>query len=215
MKYFLAGIFILNLQACCQNTKNLSPNIKLDPGYDKIERISTEAACHGPQGLYTTRVEAGKDGSMNFSQVFSYRDTPFMAEIKADYSGYQIDQNHVILDTLDEITVEMIRSHNFHWIQINPGSFFKNIRFIKKTEIDGCVFEAKDKLNHPVTLHYDETIDQIRKIRMLNMADTTQIIELIYSSWERTNFGSLAKKIKIIQAQKDTFTFDFISVRVN
>ena len=214
VKYFFVCSSIFLYLTCGQKSGNDAEPFLLDPRYKKINHISSTALCLGPYGSYTTSVDSEKNGKLMFTQTFSYKATPFHAEIRADNTAYQLDENNNILDTLSPVEIEMIRSHNFHRIQTDPGSFYKNFAFEKKSEEGWDVFTATDRLNHPVKLFYDVSIGQIRKINLMNMLDTTQSIELIYKNWNESDYGKLARNVEIIQAGKDTFTFEFTAIRI-
>jgi hypothetical protein len=76
-------------------------------------------------------------------------------------------------------------------------------------------FGAKDNLGNSVSLYYDRNDGHISKIELKNPVDTSELIQVAYLSWTESDFGKLAKEIEIIQAQKDTFYFNFECVKIN
>lgn len=214
MKY-CALIFLLALVSCGQKNSIKNKELSLDPRYLQIEDINSLANCRGPNGYYTTKVVSKKDGSLFFTQIFSYKDAPFMAEIKSDKKGYVTDEKKNILDTLSIPAIVMIRTHDFHRLQTNPGSFFSQIKFVERLDAGIEIFSAIDQLNNPVKIYYDTSIRQLRRIEFQNMMDTTEGIEVVYKQWDESEFGKLAKEIEIIQAKKDTFNFDFETIKIN
>ena len=200
----------------CKNEKNTKNHkLSLDPSYLEIENINSFANCNGPNGDYTTEVISEKNGALFFSQVFEYRDLPFIAQLNSNNKGYAIDKNGKISDTLSNVSIEMIRSHDFHRLQTNPKTFFHQIKFNKNVETDIELYSGIDRLNNPVKIHYDRAIKQIRIIEFLNMMDTTEVIKIEYKNWIDSDYGKLAKEIEIVQAKKDTFNFDFKTIEIN
>ncbi|WP_299245493.1 hypothetical protein [uncultured Aquimarina sp.] len=209
-----ALIFLLGVISCDERKSNKN-NISLDPRYLQIESINSFANCNGPNGNYTTKVISKKDGALIFTQIFDYRDSPFMAKLSSDNKGFTLDENNKILDTLSNVSIEMIRSHDFHRLQTNPKSFFNQIKFKKRLDVTTELYSAIDRLNNPAKLYYDKAIKQLRSVEFKNMMDTTQVIKIVYKKWDESNYGKLAKEIEIIQAEKDTFNFSFETIKIN
>ncbi len=212
---FSVFLCLLGMISCNKKKDTKSNELSLDPRYLQIENINSSANCNGPNGDYTTEIISKKNGSLFFSQVFEYRDSPFMAELSSDNKGFIIDENGKVVDTLSNVSIEMIRSHDFHRIQTNPESFFNQIKFEKDLQAEMELFSGIDKLSNPVKIYYDRTVKQIRTLEFLNMMDTTEVIKVEYKKWVESNYGQLAKEIEIIQAEKDTFYFDFNTIDIN
>ena len=216
MKRALFVVISLLLSISCAKKKNTTNNeLSLDPRYFHIKSINTFAHCNGPNGSYTTQVISKKNGYLLFSQVYEYRDSPFIGELSSDNKGYAVDKDGKILDTLSNIAVEMIRSHDFHRLQTNPWSFFDQIKYERNFEPGIDLYSGIDRLNNPIKIYYDNAIEQIRTIEFLNMMNTTETIQVTYQQWEESMYGKLAKKVEIIQAKKDTFHFDFKTIKIN
>lgn len=211
--YTLVCLFVVTSCGKKKDTKNNA--LLLDSRYLQIDNIHSFANCQGPDGRYTTEVTSKKDGTLFFSQIYTYRDAPFRAVLSSDRKGYSTDKNGKVLDTLSNIAIEMIRSHDFHRLHTNPTSFFNTIKFEKNVAQKQALYTAIDRLSNPVKIYYDKTIEQIRGIEFLNMMDTTEVIEVTYKKWIDSDHGKLAKEIEIVQAKKDTFHFDFTTININ
>lgn len=203
--FFIVGI------SCHEKVRELT----LDERYSQIDKISSLAHCKGPNGAYTTKVLSKKDGSLFFSQVFEYRDSPFRAELYPGNKGYVLDSVNNVSDTLSGVAIAMIRSHDFHRMQTNPKAFYTDITFEKIAENEMELFSAVDVLQNPVKIYYDREREQIRMVEFLNMADTTEVIRVEYKKWIESAYGKLAKEVEIVQAAKDTFNFQFENLKIN
>lgn len=212
---FCILIYSFGVVSCNEKKSTKNSELSLNPRYLQIEDINSFANCKGPNGNYTTKVVSKKDGSLFFTQIFGNRDSPFMVQLSSDNKGFVIDDKKKVLDTLSNVSIEMIRSHDFHRLQTNPESFFNQIRFEKILDTEMELFSAVDMLNNPVKIYYDKTIKQLRRVEFKNMMDTTEIIEIVYKKWSESDYGKLAKEIEIIQAKKDTFNFDFQTIEIN
>ncbi|MEM9078233.1 MAG: hypothetical protein AAGC43_14415 [Bacteroidota bacterium] len=209
---FLCSLGIVS----CKKEKTAKNNkLSLDPRYLEIEKINSFANCNGPNGDYITEIKSDKNGELFFSQVFEYRDLPFIAQLSSDGKGYTFDKNGKVSDTLSNISIEVIRSHDFHRLQTNPKSFFHEIKFEKDVKTDTKLYSGVDRLNNPVKIYYDKSIKQIRIIEFLNMMDTTEVIKIEYKKWIESEYGKLVKEIEIVQAKKDTFYFNFKKIEIN
>lgn len=208
MGFFGLFLSIVVLIFSCERGSE-SKAMRLDANFDQIDFIKSVALCDGPNGNYITTVESSKNGSLRFIQEYDYRDLPFIAQIISTDEAYSLDAGNNILDTLDQKAMAMIRSHDFHRIQISPQTFFQNIQFEKELDQLTDIFVGQDRLNNPVQIHYNNEKERVEKVEMLNPTDTTESIEIFYSLWKPTEHGELAYKVEIIQARKDTFTFNF------
>lgn len=208
-------ICTLGIVSCIKTKKDPKGVLTLNPKYLQIDLISSFANCKSPNGDYITKVNSKKDGSLSFYQKFENRDAPFIAEIRSDNTGYVIDESKKVVDTLASLSVEMIRSHDFHRIQTNPKAFYHQIKFDKALESGRELYTAVDRLGNPVKLFFDRTNNQLRNIEFLNMMDTTEVIQIRYKAWEDSDYGKLAKEIEIVQAKKDTFSFHFETIYIN
>jgi hypothetical protein len=212
---FCILIYSFGVVSCNEKKSTKNSELSLNPRYLQIEDINSFANCKGPNGNYTTKVVSKKDGSLFFTQIFGNRDSPFMVQLRSDNKGFVIDDKKKVLDTLSNVSIEMIRSHDFHRLQTNPESFFNQIRFEKILDTEMELFSAVDMLNNPVKIYYDKTIKQLRRVEFKNMMDTTEIIEIVCKKWSESDYGKLAKEIEIIQAKKDTFNFTFQTIEIN
>ena len=212
---FCTLLFSMGIVSCKKEKSANVHQLTLDPRYLQIDTINSFANCYGPNGTYTTEVFSEKNGSLLFSQVFEYRDSPFTAKLHSDNKGYTIDKSGGISDTLSAISIAMIRSHDFHRLQTNPRSFFTQIMFEKDIDDKIELYTGIDKLDNPIKIYFDSAVQQIKIIEFLNMMDTTEVIKIVFKKWIESDYGKLAKEIEIIQAKKDTFNFDFKTIEIN
>ena len=210
---FCTLLYVFGVVSCNKHFKK--NELLLNSKYTQIEDINTIANCKGPNGEYTTKVVSKKNGELLFTQIFSNERLPFKAKLSAENNGFVIDDNKKILDTLTSVSVEMIRSHDFHRLQTNPEYFFNQIKFEKKLDAETELFTALDRLNNPVKIYYDRAIKQLKRVEFRNMMDTTEVIEIVFKKWSKSDYGKLAKVIEIIQAKKDTFNFNFQAIKIN
>lgn len=209
--YFLLAAIL----SCSNNTKQ--KEINLDKKYTEIQAIYSIANCDSPFGKYTTEVHSFIDGSCYFKQEFLDNNSPFIVKIDSNNKGYIIDENEIVMDTLGKLDVEMIRGHEIHKMTINPEFYFKNLVYQKQNKhlgIDHELYNGNDVLNNPVEIIYNRNKKLISKIELINPKDSTQLIEILYDKWIQSNFGNMAKEIRIVQAKKDTFHFNYSSLKI-
>lgn len=205
-------VFASVYQAC---TNNEPPSLVLPAEYQQIKSIEAEAQCRGPRGAYTTSVLSFTGGACSFTQNYSYKDEIYRALIRPDYKGFTIDSSGKILDTLSAEAVEMIRSHDFPRMFARPQDLFQAISFQKNVDAHTHVFQAKNRLNAPVELFFDNREKQISRVGLLNPADSTQAIEIVPTQWTDTGFGKLVSALYIVQGGKDTFSFEYKTLKIN
>ena len=201
----------------CVERQPIEGVLSLNPKYTLIQEVVSIANCSSPFGTYTTEVHSLADGSCYFIQKFSDMETPFRVHVDSIYQGYVMDETNVVLDTLSTEDVEMVRSHEIHKMSIDPNHFYSKLQFKKKVthlEKDHELYLGEDRLGNPVRLLYSPDEKLISKIELRNPKDTTQTIELFYDMWVQSSYGEMAKQIHIVQAQKDTFFFDFNTLEV-
>ncbi|WP_207097052.1 hypothetical protein [Allomuricauda sp. CAU 1633] len=196
----------------CSEKETKKGILTLHENYGQIHDIISIADCHSPFGAYTTEVHSLSNGSCYFIQQFSEDEAPFRVSVDSVYQGYLIDENNNVTDTLSQEDVEMIRSHEIHKMSIAPNHYYTGLRYKKKVteqkkELE--LYQGVDRLGNSVQLFYKPDEKLISKIEFRNPKDTTQTIELIYDRWVESEYGEMAKEIRIVQAEKDTFYFNF------
>ncbi len=215
-KYLFLMLTALVMGSCTEK-QSKEEILSLNPKYEEIEDIISIANCRSPFGTYTTEVHSMADGSCYFMQKFSDMEAPFKVHVDSIYQGYVMDETNVVLDTLLKEDVEMIRSHEIHKMSIDPSNFYSNLQFKNKVvhqEKEHELYLGEDGLGNLVRLLFSPDEKLISKIEMRNPKDTTQTIELFYDSWVPSKYGEMAKEIRIVQAKKDTFFFDFQSLEI-
>lgn len=191
--------------------------IIIPESYTEINDIIAIADCSSPFGDYLTEVRSKGDGSCVFIQKFNNTDAPFIVRLDGINTGYVVNEQDVVTDTLSREDVEMIRGHEIHKMSITPGFFFNTINFEKQTDYRGSTHEqysAKDGLDNPVSILYHPEGERITKIELRNPMDIQQSIEILFNAWTETKYGELANDVSIVQAQKDTFNFYFKSLKI-
>jgi len=218
-KSFFIIIFTLLISfASCKGDKNTAHELILDSKYQQIKTIHSFANCIGPDGKkYTTEVKSELDGSCIFIQKYEENDALFSVKLTSDNKGFILNEQHVIVDTLGAEDVEIVRSHEFHKMHTNPSHFFDDIRFDKAVNKEFDLYIAKDKLNNPVNLWYHKKFELIHKIDLLNPRDTTEHIEIFNKEFVDYgyDYGKVVKNLEIVQGKKDTFYFNFKSIKIN
>ncbi len=209
---------ILAVQCSCSTDQTKQKELELMPQYQKIQTIIAIADCNGPNGNYVTEVRSSIRGSTYFHQKKNDEQNPFIASVDTAGKGYIIDEKSVILDTLSPQHVEMIRGHEIHKMISRPDLFFKNIHYVKDTiymSEDHELHKGLDNLEHPVNLFYNRMTHFISKIELLKSLDTSQVIEIINSDWIASEYGQMPQKAVIVQAKKDSFRFNFHTLKIN
>jgi len=210
----LIGLLVFVGIISCKQKENPQPGIALDARYAQIAGFETLANCRGPKGNYTTKMESDTTGNCFFAQVYTYNNTPFHALLTSDTTGYVVDEQKNIQDTLPQEVIEMIKSHDFHRLLSRPEQFFTRITFMQKLAPPVELYQAKDGLGNPAKLYYNTSKHLIAKVELLNPMDTTQRIEIINKKWMESAYGKMVKELAIIQAKKDTFYFNFAQVKL-
>lgn len=216
LKYSLFCAFLLVLSSCYEK-QDSQKELVLQPNYSQIQDIISIADCNSPFGKYTTEVHSSLNGTCYFLQRFNDTDAPFIVKIDRANRGYLMNEQDVVIDTLSPEDVEIIRGHEIHKMSIDPGFFFDSIGFVKSIKHPADAYElykGKDRLDHQVNLLYDGSRKLIAKIELLNPKDTTQSIEIFYDNWVPGKYGEMVREIRIVQAKKDTFHFDYQSLKV-
>ena len=207
--------FLLVILWSCSRKQTEQKELVLQPNYDQIQDIVSIADCDSSFGKYITEVHSLNDGSCYFFQKFAGNATPFIVKVDAGNTGFLMNEQDVILDTLSLADVEMIRGHEIHKMSIDPWFFFQAIAYEKQLKYQGTeseLYNGKDRLDNQVKIVYNRRKKIISKIDLLNPKDTSQTIEIIFDKWVQSNYGEMLKEIKIVQAKKDTFYFDFRSL---
>ena len=183
--------------------------------YLRIKSIETEAQCRGPRGAYTTSILSYTGGACSFSQNYSYKNTPYRALIRPNNKGFTIDSSGKFLDTLSAEAVEMIKSHDFPRMFVRPQDLFHAFSLQKNVDEHTQVFQAKSRLNAPVELLFDNNVKQISRVSLLNPADSTQEIIIVPTRWTDTEYGKIVSALYIVQGGKDTFNFEYRTLKIN
>lgn len=215
IRYYIRLLSIFVLATSCSNKKLNITSLELDSRYTKIKNIHAIADCKGPYGRYTTEVKTLNTGDILFNQEYSYDGTSYFAKIVEDSLGYDLNPEGDIIDTLSLESIEMIRSHFFHRLNTKPEYFFHNIEHHKSMTNDLEIYTAVDRLNYPATILYNKIKKIVMKFDLLNPIDTTERIEIINKSWIDSDYGDMVKELIIIQAEKDTFEFNFSKINIS
>lgn len=188
----IAFLFILNCLLGCQDQES------------KIETLITKANCKGPGGVYTTEVHANTSGYTLFHQEYSYRDYTYTNISYNDSTGVVL-RNDSLTGKIGRQKVFFGKGHSFHFIAEYPESYF-----YRKPE-GGW----QDLLGNETTIQFDSVNNRLVSFEFINPFDTSQTINVVYSDWQDFDGFSLAKNIKITQADTLEFRFDYEKVLVN
>ena len=201
------------------NTNNASEHdLVLDSTYDQIQTIASVAQCQGVDLQYTTEVHSTSDGYTFFRQRFEDRPDDMAVVLPNFQTGFSINRRTKEIDTLDKAVQEVIRAHEFHKMSIFPKSMFENLRYAESVDFHGreCdKFSGVDRSGLDVELYYNPVKKRVEGLQMINMLDTTETILVTHKSWTDSEYGKLLKSLELVQAGKDTFTFEFTEVEIN
>jgi hypothetical protein len=185
---------------------------------EALKNIHAVANCNSPKGKYLTELRASNTGYFSFYQKFDDRDVPFKCVINGD-SAIVLSESDQIIDTLSQVDQLMIQGHNFHMMAYYPDKFFENIYQLPRRNIfrniDVRTWQGSDPIGNKVAMHTCIDNGYVIGIEMINPLDTSETIEIFYSDYNWLKNVPLAQKIEIVQAQRDTFTFDFESLELN
>ena len=205
-------LFFITLFVCIACSER-EKQIELNPKYSEIQNIVSIAQCKGPGGNYVTEVTSFEDGGGLFTQKYDYQKN-FYSRINSDSTGYVLSEQGDTLQALPRNAVEVIRSHEFHRLHINPNHFFHEFKYINN-ENDLEVYNALDRLNRTAKIYYSRKEKLIEKVELTNPLDTLQTIEIQHKKWMDTEYGKMVKELEIVQAKKDTFYFNFENIQIN
>lgn len=196
---------------------NAEKRIDLHPAYDTFVNVISVAKCTGPERAYTTEVHSTKDGYTYFRQDYDVPEDTFEAIIIIGEEGYSL-QNNQVKDTLSKASIEIIRGHEFHKIQMFPDQYFTDLTYEGEELFQDQIcekFKGVDLLSNQVNIFYNRKEKLLEGFTMLNPGDTTERIEIIYKEWIDSPMGKIAKNVEIIQGGKDVYTFEFKDVEFN
>ncbi|MBR9920477.1 MAG: hypothetical protein GYB31_06530 [Bacteroidetes bacterium] len=207
----LQWTFIFLFFFACQTSEDDTVRLPLNSNYLFIDEIHSVANCLGPDGRYVTEVHSFTDSTYTFKQDFEYREEAFHASVSENGIGYVLNPEGEVVDTLSREVVEMVRSHDFHRIQTRPNQFYSDFQVVE----GGNSVNAVDKLEHPVRMIPDESQEVISSVMFWNMLDTSEVIRIDFTDWVESDYGKLVKKLRVIQAERDTFFFDYTQLMIN
>ncbi len=211
----MCGLGLLLLLIGCN--PNTEKTIEVDPAYASFVNLVSVAHCTGPERDYTTVVHSTKDGYTYFRQDYDVPEDTFEAVIINGEEGYSLQDNQV-KDTLSKASIEIIRGHEFHKIQMFPDQYFTDIMYQCEEQFQDQLcekFTGVDLLSNQVNIFYNRKEKLLKGFTMLNPGDTTERIEIIYTQWMDSPMGKIAQNVEIIQGGKDVYTFDFKEVEFN
>lgn len=208
----------LILQLSCQSDQDGSE----DRSGIYIEQIAFDnlvavADCTGPNFEYKTEVHSTKEGYVYFKQSYA-EDDNFEIVIHDDSLGYQIDVNRQVVEQLTPEVIAVVRGHEFHKMHLRPEAYYSNINYIKDETYQGqhCeVYAGLDEMNNKVLVYYNRGQKRIEGLKLKNPMDTAQQIEVMYKEWMLKDYGTVAKRVEILQGEKDLYIFDYTDVKIN
>lgn len=197
-----------------------NPSLLLNPLYEEVNQIVAKANCQGPSGKYHSEVHTSKDGYVFFFQDYTYRNAVFKAVLLNLAEGYTLDEENQLADTLNAPMLEFIKGHTFHDMGMYPERYFDNLTFAGEESYQGQEVEkytGRDAIDNPVEIFYKRANKRIQGVKIRNPFEgkSEEVLEFMYSDWQNSEFGDIAQKVKIIQAAKDTFFFDYYAININ
>lgn len=183
----------------------------------QLDNLVAIADCTGPNLKYVTEIHSTEEGYVYFKQSYDENDN-FEIVILDDSLGYHLDDNHERAEQLTREVLAMIRGHEFHKIHLKPEDFYSNINYVRNEtyqEKECEVYAGLDEINNKVLLYYNRKDKRLEGLKLRNPLDTTQQIEVMYKEWMLKDFGTVAKRVEIMQDEKDLYVFDFKEVRIN
>ena len=181
-----------------------------EPTHDYLRNIVAHAECTSPEGAYTTDLLADHEGFLEFRQAYGYREGGFAAQVQGDSLAQSMDDEGRVGESLEKPVIAMLQGHNFFWMYLQPGLFFKEL-----DTLDPLHWRAKDALDNPVEILRDDHHYQVQQILLRNSLDTSELITINYLQFDSTAFGPLPQELEVVQAGRDTFHFEFTDVALN
>ena len=205
-------LIVLIVLCSCQSEEKLV----LDSRYENINNIITFANCNSPLGQYTTEVHSTKSGEAYFMQKSSEG-----GEIRAIVDSEGLPKRIATESRLQDLEPNysaMIKAHEFHKIALMPYAMFETVEYestINQGDDSTMSFKGTYGGGEEMILQYDKSRQLITGFSM-KAPDSGDDIEVNFEEWnESEKWGKLISKLTLIQAQKDTFTFDFTQVAIN
>ena len=177
---------------------------------DYLKNMVVIADCQGPEGAYTTELAANANGFLEFRQRYTYRDETFVAQVYRDSLSQELTPNGYMNRASNTEMISMLQGHNFFWMYLQPSLFFKEL-----SADDPWHWRGLDALDNPVALQRDSQHYQIQAIQLRNPFDTNELIQVQYLTFDSTAFGPLPSTLRVVQAGRDTFSFQFREVQLN
>ena len=215
MRKAICLIWILSMIGCKNQTPTLSEFSH--ERQSTIHSLESTANCKGPGGLYRTYVYSDQKGNLIFTQDFDYKDS-FSAKVDSTGQAYVLDSLGMANDSLSYAVREMMQSHAFHWIHLFPEFIIQDYKtdLIAHSSDDNQVhFNANDQMGNPLHLVFDNKTDLLSSFTLQNMFDTTELINCYYTNYRESRYGPMVQDVMIVQANRDTFNFEFTSVKIN
>ncbi len=206
-------------QVAVDTPTNESPGtLVMDERYANVRTIIAVADCDGPLGSYTTEVHSTTDNYTYFFQTYSYKPSTFHAVLPDAHNAIRFDPKISLFDTLPNFVPGVIRSQEFHKLTMFPNTYLSDLSYVKDRRFMGqdCEqYSGFDKSKNQGHIYYNKNNKLVVGVELLSPIDSTQRIDIFNEEWTDSNYGKLVKKVEIVQAGKDTFTFNFQSVEIN
>ena len=219
MRSWLAFVitFMILGNGCAPNSPSSPENTPDRIPCIKVENVVSIAYCRSPAGPYTTEVHADTSGYLYFRQAFGESDA-FVAVLPNAEIGLAQDSAGLYTDTLPMAAREMIRSHAFHLIALCPELFYTNLSLAARDTFNNrpCDrFTGIDRMGNAVSVYLDGAKGSILGLSLKNSLDTSETIQVIHDTFRASAHGPLVEKLRVVQAERDTFHFDFDIIEIN
>jgi hypothetical protein len=214
----LAGIVTYMLACDSKHPSEYFPKFPNEENILIATSIMSVADCSGPQGTYTTEVHSTDDGYVFFRQDYTYRNEPFIAVVYDSVSGYSLDTDYRIVDTLDPLMIGMVKGHAFCRIALDPEWHF-NITGggdMHSYRGDSCLlYDGMDRMGRSLKVYINPSTRLLAGYIFHNPFNETEKIETVYRSWMEIDALPWPDTVEIIQAARDTFTFVYREILIN
>lgn len=181
---------------------------------ERISNIFFLADCVSPQGRYTTEVHTAAGGYTYFKQLYSYKPAAFEAIVYNRASGVETGNP---VKQLNGDAIYTIRGHAFVNTILEVDQRFHDFQQPEMVTADSMRsyrLKAKDELDHPCYLFFDETTNLFTALQIQDPANEKEVIIIRFSGWKRVQELQAPHRIEINQGDK-VFTFDLTRIVFN
>jgi hypothetical protein len=182
-----------------------------------VQTIITKADCTSPNGAYTTEIHSSSDGYLFFRQIADKDKSEYKAVVLNKEEAFDLKDGFTLGDKIPKEAIVMLQGHDFQRMALTPEFFFGTLKYEGKEtfQSEKCKkYKGTDALGNPVSLFFNKK-EQLSGLSFPNSLNPSETIEILFKEWGTSDYGQIVKKVEIIQAGKDVFTFNFTEVIFN